>query len=116
MMSPQALLERLIELFPDFATYWNAPGNCFREDDGSFTFCGAFTEFSHFFRKRYEELPKDRIAALGEFLAECMAISDSELDVAPATCFLENVAGERFSAEFKQFLYGEALAYYSQWE
>jgi len=115
MNSPQQLLERLIELFPGFASQWNAPSNCFLDDDGSFCYCGVFAAFSQYFREQYERLPTDRIMALGEFLTECMAIPDSELDVAAATCFLENVARERFSSNFKQFLLGEPLAYFSQW-
>jgi hypothetical protein len=114
-MSPQELLDRLTELFPDFASHWNRPQNCFRGDDGSFSHCGAFAEFSHFFQNHYERLPKVRIKALGLLLIDCMKVPDSELDTAAATCFLENVAGERFSDDFRKYLDAEPLAYYSQW-
>jgi hypothetical protein len=115
-MSPQELLDRLVLLFPEFAACWDGPGNYFRDDDRTFTPHGAFAVFSHFFKERYEHLPKDRIAALADFLSECMADPHSDLDNAAATCFLENVAGERFSGEFRGYLRGEPLAYYSQWD
>jgi hypothetical protein len=112
---PQVLLDRLIRLFPDFAVYWNRAENCFRSDDGSFTYRGVFAEFSHYFRGHYEQLSQESIKGLAELLADCMRVKDSELGIAGATCFLENVAGERFSNEFRTYLVGEPLAYYSQW-
>ncbi len=115
-MSPQEVLVRLIELFPDFAACWNDPDNCFREDDGAFTYCGAFAEFSSYFRDGYEQFSEDKIAALGKLLSECMSVPDSELDTAAATCFLENVTFERFSPEFEKYLCGEPLAFYKRWQ
>ncbi len=114
--SPQELLDRLVGLFPEFSASWNDRGNYFRNDDGSFSFFGVFAEFSYFFRDYYEHFSRDWIAALGEFLSECMAVPNSELGTAAAACFLENVAAERFSADFKMYLRGEPLDYYSQWE
>jgi len=113
--SPQATLDRLVEIFPDFATYWRDPENVFRNDDGSFTYCGAFSEFSHYFRDRYEELHPDFVATLGVFISECVASSSNELADAAATCFLENVSGERFSREFECHLTGSALQFYQAW-
>src|SRR3954465_3940020 len=88
-MTPRALLDRLMALFPDFREYWDDPGNCFRDDDGSFTLHGVFAEFTRFFRERHAALPVDRIAALGAFVSECMVpADDSPLDNAAATCFV----------------------------
>ena len=115
-MTPDELVGRLVGLFPDFATHWDAPDNSSREDDGSSTLCGAFAEFSLFFCERYEELPAERLQALGWVLAECMAESDSELAEAAAECFLENVAAERFHADFERFLIGRPLEFYAQWD
>jgi hypothetical protein len=115
-MTPDELVARLVGLFPEFAEQWNAPGNLFREDDGSFTACGAFAEFSHFVHDRYEELPDERLQALGWILAECMADPESDLDEATATCFLENVAAERFHEDFKRFLIGRPLEFYAQFD
>jgi hypothetical protein len=114
-MTPDELVGRLVGLFPDFAAHWEAPDNTSRDADGSSTLCGAFAEFSHYFCERYEELPPERLQALGWILAECMADPDSELDEATATCFLENVAAERFHADFERFLIGRPLEFYSQW-
>jgi hypothetical protein len=115
-MTPEELVGSLTGLFPDFAAHWQAAENPAREEDGSFTLCGAFAEFSDFFRERYEELPAERLQALGWILTECMAEPDSDLAEATATCFLENVAAERFHADFERFLIGRPLEFYSQWD
>jgi hypothetical protein len=112
-VTAQDVLGRLVTLFPDFAACWDSPDNCFRDDDGSFTRCGVFAEFSDYFRDRYEQLPTARVADLGCFVTECMTSPDTELGDAAATCFLENVASERFSPDFRQHLSGEALRFYS---
>lgn len=114
-MTPDELVGRLVELFPDFAAHRDEARREPDEDDDASTLCGAFTEFSDYFRERYEELPPVRLQALGWVLAECMAEPDSELDEAAATCFLENVAAERFHADFERFLIGRPLEFYAQW-
>jgi hypothetical protein len=113
-MTPDELVDRLVELFPDFAAHREETEDVPGAEDAS-TLCGAFTEFSDYFRERYEELAPTRLQALGWVLAECMAEPDSELDEAAATCFLENVAAERFHADFERFLIGRPLEYYAQW-
>src|SRR5688500_10144342 len=45
----ELILEQLVALFPGFRGHWDNPGNCFREDDGSFTSQGVFAEFSGYF-------------------------------------------------------------------
>ena len=114
-MSPQALLDRLVALFPDFRAHWDDPGNCFREEDGSFTLYGVFAEFSGFFRERYQSLPAERVAALGAFVSECMASDDAELDNAAATCFVESIAGEECDRDVARHLSGEARRYWQTW-
>jgi hypothetical protein len=111
-MSAQAILDRLVTLFPDFAEAWDSPDNYFREDDGSFTHCGVFAEFSHYFRDRYEQISPAQVAEVGRFMSECVGSPDAELSNTAATCFLENVAGERFSSDFRRHLSGEALRFY----
>jgi len=115
-MTPQAILERLVALFPEFAAHWDDPGNCFREDDGSFNSYGVFAEFSGFFRDRYEQLSPDQLGALGQLVSDWAGSPDDELANAVATCFLEHVACERFSRGFRQHLSGEALRYYQLWD
>jgi hypothetical protein len=115
-MTPEELVGSLTRLFPDFTARWEAEDNPSREPDGSFTLCGVFAEFSDFFREHYEELAPERLQALGWVLAECMAEPDSDLDEATATCFLENVAAERFHADFERFLIGRPLEFFAQWD
>src|SRR5262245_34468215 len=115
-MNAQAILGRLITLLPDFAAAWDNSDNYFREDNGSFSQCGVFAKFSHYFRESYEQVSSTQIAALGRFVSECAASTDTDLADAAATCFLENVAGERFNSDFRRHLSGEALRYYSLWD
>jgi hypothetical protein len=115
-MTAQAILDRLVALFPDFAAVWDSPDNYFRDDDGSFTCCGVFAEFSRYFRDRYKQFSPAQVAELGRFVTECVASADAELGDAAATCFLENVAGERFGPDFRQHLSGEALRFYQCWD
>lgn len=112
-MTPQSLLNRLVDLFPDFRTYWDAPGNCCLNDDGSFTLHGVFSKFTGFFRERHTALPADRVAALGAFVSECIApADDGPLDNAAATCFVENIACEPCDRELSPHLTGEARRYW----
>src|SRR5262245_46285110 len=114
-MTPQALLDRLVALFPEFRARWDNTGNCFRGDDGTFGLHGVFAEFTGFFRERYKSLPAERVATLGAFVSECMASADADLDNAVATCFLENVAGEECDRELARHLSGEARGYWQVW-
>jgi hypothetical protein len=115
-MTAQALLDRLVALFPDFRAYWDDPGNCFRDDEGLFTLHGVFAEFTEFFRERHAALPADRIAALGAFVSECMApADDGPLDNAAATCFVEHTAGEPCDRELSPHLTGEVRRYWQAW-
>jgi hypothetical protein len=114
-MTGEAVRSRLVALFPAFAAYWDGPGDCYRDADGSFGPGMVFGAFSGFFRDRYEHLPPDRVAALGAFVSACMDPPGTELDLAASTCFLENVAGERFDPDFRRHLTGEALRFYRWW-
>jgi hypothetical protein len=113
-MTAQQLLDRLIKLFPGFEHYWDNPENCFRQDDGSFTMCGVFSEFSSFFREHFVEFSVHSLSRFGDFVTECISGSSTELDNAAAVCFLENIGGESFSQAFKPFLRGEALKFYEE--
>jgi hypothetical protein len=114
-VTPQALLDRLTALFPDFRAYWDDPGNCFRDDDGAFTLHGVFAEFSSFFRERHAVLPVDRVATLGAFVSDCMESADADLDNAAATCFVENIAGDSCECVLSPYLTGEARRYWQAW-
>jgi len=112
-MAPEIVYDRLTGLFPAFANYWNSAGACFRDDNGAFSLCGIFAVFSHFLREQYEQLHAPALRELGMFLAECMVVPDTALDVAAATCFLENLTGERFAGHFQTFLTDNALTFYA---
>jgi hypothetical protein len=114
-MAPADLLDQLCAFFPEFRTRWNDPGNCFRDQDGSFTLHGVFAEFSGFFHQHHAALPPDRITALGAFLSECMDSSDEDLNNAAGTCFVENIAGEPCDRELSRHLTGEARRYWRYW-
>jgi hypothetical protein len=114
-MIPQALLDRLVELFPGFEAYWNGSLNCSRHEDGTFTLHGVFIEFSHFFREHYAKFASDRIAMLGAFISQCMSSNDDDLDNAAATCFIENIANEKCGEALAQYLTGEARSYLQAW-
>jgi hypothetical protein len=94
-MTAPEVYQKLVAMFPDFAEWWDDPGNCFREADGSFTNCGVFAEFSHYVRERFGHLPASSLAELGRFIEQC--VESPELENAAATCFVENVAGEQFT-------------------
>jgi hypothetical protein len=115
-MTPHGLLGYLVALFPDFRAYWDAPDNCFRDDDGSFTLHGLFMEFTSFFKERHATLPAERVAALGAFVSECMAApGDPPLGNAAATCFVENIAGDPCDRELAPHLTGDARRYWKAW-
>ena len=114
-MSPQELVDRVIALFPAFAARWNEPGNCFRDENGSFTLHGVWAEFSHFFRERHEGLSGHEIATLGVFVSECVASDDAGLSNAASTCFVENIVGEECERELLRHLTGKALEYHRAW-
>lgn len=89
-----AILAALIVLFPEFEAHWLGADNYFREDDGSFTSCGAFCALTDFYRERWASFSPGQFVGLGSLVARCMRIEHSEPDVAAATCFLEHIAGE----------------------
>jgi hypothetical protein len=93
-MTPQALLERLVELFRDFRAHWDDPLNCWRDDDGSFNTFRVFAEFTAYVRERHAGLARARVKAVGDLVSECMSSADVDLDNAAATCIRENMAGE----------------------
>jgi len=117
-VTPTQLLDCLIGILPAFRDYWDQSDNLSIEDDGSFTLCGAFTECGRFVSDNYERLKQEQLSRLGAFLSQCVgtSTSDDELDVAAATCMLENLTHERFSADFRTYLAGEALAYFDRWQ
>ncbi len=106
---------RLDTICPRFASFWDLPDNCSREEDGSFTVCGLFIEFTHFFRDEYLTLSESQLSELGEFVEESMGVPHSSLDEAVATCFLENIAGEPCAIALDAHLGKRAKKFISYW-
>jgi hypothetical protein len=101
-----------VVILPEFGPCWDSPDNCYRGEDGSFTLCGVFSEYSDFVREDYARLTVPQRADLARFLGECMTEMGTDLDNATATCFLENLSFEPFSRDFMQYLDGAALSFY----
>lgn len=109
-MTSAQLLDRLAALFPEFRPYWDA------NNYGSSTLHGVFEVFTGYFQERHESLPADRVAALGQFVSECMAADDdNRLDNAAATGFVENIAGEPCDSRLSPHLTGPARRYWQYW-
>jgi hypothetical protein len=103
-MTSLELHDRVVGIFPEFAPYWHASDNVFREDNGEYAACGVFAHLSHFIRERFPSLPPSALSALGVFIDECLASTDTELADAAATCFLENLIAEPFTPAFTEHL------------
>lgn len=112
-MSASQLLDLIVARVPGFAVAWESPENCFRYDSGAFTTHGVFAAFSDFFRENYERFSPVQLADVGVLITESVLSETAEIADAAATCFLENLQGERFSADFRQHLRGKALRLYS---
>lgn len=114
--TPQQIVDRLIAILPAFAQQWHAVQDCFRDECGTFSLWGAFAECSHYVRDHYETLTVETRAQLADFIDECMNPRGTDVDNAAATCFLENLAFERFSSDFERYLKGQSLKFYRAWQ
>ena len=114
-MGPDEVLEKLAAILPGFGSRWDEPSNDHRGDDGSFTPCGAFAEATAFVRERYEMLTGPQLDELSQFVEACMTPPGTPLGDAAATCFLENLTIEPFSADLQTHLRGEALKIFRGW-
>jgi len=112
-MTPHEILEALIRIRPDYRAYWDDDGNLFRDEDGTFTGCGVFTEFGHFFQEQHTKMKKEELVALGAFIA--LAESDEFLADAAYTCFLENIAGDPPDDTLAPYLSPAATKFIDGW-
>ncbi len=111
-MSAADILEYLVRIRPDFRAYWDGE-NYFRDEYGSFTPCGAFSHFTHFFRDRHLEMKKEELEALAKLIGRCER--DDLLRDAAYACFLENIAGDPPDKTLAPFLSREAVSFMSNW-
>jgi len=115
---PHELLQRFITLAPEFAAQWNSDQNCFREDDGTFTFHGVCAEFSHFYRDNFDVLSEPTLKDLYEFIERNLVkpVSDeTPLDNALCTCFLENISSEPCGEAAKPLMGRKSREFFDRW-
>ena len=114
-MAPESIRIRLVAILPGYGPFWECPENaCARSANGSFTACGVFMDCAVYVQEHYETFSPGQLATLAAFLDECMTPPGTELGEAAAICFLEELAGERFSPKFQGYLSGNALAFFRE--
>ncbi|MBL9189163.1 MAG: hypothetical protein JNK23_16900 [Opitutaceae bacterium] len=111
-MTANDILEELFRIRSDFRVCWNGE-NYFRDDDGSFTVCGVFSQFTDFFRVHHGDMSKEELEAIAALVRRCER--DSHLGEAAFTCFLENIAGDPPDATLAPYLSTEAQEFMSHW-
>jgi len=111
-MTAPDILQELLRIQPDFRAYWDGE-NYFRDDDGSFTACGAFSQFSRYFRERHQKMKKEEFEAVAALVSRCEG--DDFLRESAYTCFLENIAGEPADDALALYISVEAREFMSHW-
>ena len=111
-MTAHDILKELIRIRPDFDTHWT-DGNLFLADDGSFTACGVFSQFTYFFRERHHEMKKEELEGIAALVGLCE--KDDFLTESVYTCFLENIAGDPPDETLAPYLSTAALEFMSHW-
>jgi hypothetical protein len=105
--------DTLGRLVPGFGNHWAKGDSLFVTPSGEFTVHGVFAECSHFVRENFDSLPPEAVQDLAGFVSDCLeGKAGAEVDNAAATCFLENLAGERFHKVFAVELRSAARQFY----
>jgi hypothetical protein len=116
--TPEELLARLSEFFPEFRTAWN--GSLFIGKNGSYCVHGVFAEFTSYVRAHYADFSERTWRDLCEYIEQCVTTdvnSQSGIANAACTCFLENIAGEGdLSRMISRYLGPESRKYFDQWD
>jgi hypothetical protein len=111
-MTPHDILEELVCIDPDFRAYWESE-NLYLGDDGSFTACGVFSQFTGFFRAHHLKMKKEELEAIAALVGRCER--DDFLTDSAYTCFLENIAGDPPEGTLAPFLSTAAIESMSNW-
>jgi len=90
-MTKEEHFKNLIELFPDFKALWESNNNYFKEDNGSYTIHGLFSEFSHLVSERLESGNTEKMKELFDYIEEIASNGNEDEQNAVCTCFLENI-------------------------
>jgi hypothetical protein len=106
------ILEELIRIRPDFRRYWEGE-NYHLGDDGSFSECGVFGQFTNFFREQHRAMTKSELKFVAELINQCE--KDEFLAEAAYTCFLENIAGDPPDQTLAPFLSPAAREFMRNW-
>jgi hypothetical protein len=118
--TPKELLEKLLQIAPEFLSAWDNEDNLLIDEDGSFSIHGVFTEFSSFIRDNFGLLDEDRRKKLFDYIEECVTTdihSENGVSNAACTCFLENLAGEgTLSNTILKYLGVESKKYFDKWD
>lgn len=112
-MTAKDILEELVRIRPDFRSFWDGE-NYFRDDDGSFTACGVFSQFTDFFREQHQKMKKEELEAVAALVGRCE--SDDFLSESAYTCFLENIAGDPPDETLAPYLSPAAIEFMSHWK
>jgi len=112
-MTPHDILKELIRIRPDFWNHWDGE-NYFRGDDGSFTACGVFSQFTDFFREWHLQFKKEDLEDIASLLVRCEV--DDFLRDSAYTCFLENIAGDPPEETLAPYLSPSAIEFISHWK
>jgi hypothetical protein len=117
--TPEDLLDAILQIAPEFDSYWKSPENPFRSDDGDFTLHGVFAELSHCLKDVFSNLEESRRMALFALVEKCVLTdfnSDNGVSNAACTCFLENLAGEgALSEAIALYLGPSSKAHFDEW-
>jgi hypothetical protein len=108
-------LQELIQLFPEFASYWASEGNFNRNDDGSFSLAGLWAEFSTCFEQHAVILSHEQLKGLAELVNTCLASPTEEERSCVSVCFLENVAGSSGASLLKPQLAEAGQSILKKW-
>ena len=111
-MTANDILEELAHIRPDFRAYWNGE-NYFRDDDGSFTPCGVFSQFTGFFQKQHQSMKKEELEAVAWLVTRCE--KDDFLKESAFTCFLENIAGDPPDQKLAPYISPAAIEHMNHW-
>ena len=111
-MTAADILTDLFRIQPSFRAYWEHT-NHFVGDDGSFTACGVFSQFTNFFRAHHEKMKKDELQAIAALISQCE--KNESLREAAYACFLENIAGDPPDLTLSPFLSTQAIEFCTHW-
>jgi hypothetical protein len=121
--TPDEMLGKLISLSPEspsFKKQWEDEDNISKDDDGTFSLHGLFTEFSWFVRDNFHHFSEQQRRELFYFIESwvCPIGQDYDaLDNAICACFLENLSCEPpLSGQLRGYMGPNSLEFFDLWD